>query len=162
MSTEGKSGGRVTFRTPGRPGWALSLFFAVGFLVFAVGALRRGQPATAAPYLAVSCGWGALVWLSRRPGVELTPESVVVRRLRRRTIAWSRVQEVVRHKDSGGTSAVRLLLGDGKKVTLPAPGGDGGAAFERDFQIIDSWWRANRGESWRPVREEEPRPPAEG
>ena len=103
--------------------------------------------------------WGALAWLSRKSGVELTPESVVVRRLRRRRIAWSHVQAVVRHKSSGGTSAVRLLLQNGKPVKLPAPGGNGAAAFERDFQIIDAWWRAHRGESWRP---EEPRPPSQG
>ena len=69
---------------------------------------------------------------------------------------------MVRHKSSGSWSAVRLLLQDGKLVKLPAPGGTDADAFERDFQIIDAWWRANRGESWRPVREEEPRPPGQG
>jgi hypothetical protein len=161
MTTEeGASGGRVTFRTPG-PLWAMWSFFAVGFFFVAAGALWKGQPGTAATNLAFSCCWGGLAWLSRKSGVELTPESVVVRRLRRRRTAWSHVQAVVRHKSSGGTSAVRLLLQDGKPVKPPAPGGNGAAAFERDFQLIDAWWRANRGESWRPVRKEEHRPPAQ-
>jgi hypothetical protein len=168
MTTEeGASGGRVTFRTPGPllapgPPWAMWSFFAVVWLVCAVGHLWKGQPGTATPDLAWSCAWVALAWLSRTSGVELTPESVVVRRLRRRRIAWSHVQAVVRHKSSGGTSAVRLLLQDGRPVKLPAPGGNDAAAFERDFQLIDAWWRANRGESWRPVRKEEPRPPGQG
>jgi len=86
---------------------------------------------------------------------------VVVRRLSRRS-AWSHVQAVVGHKSSGGWSAVRHLLQDGKQIKLPAPGGTDAAAFERDFQIIDAWWRANRGESWRPVSKEEPRPLTQG
>jgi hypothetical protein len=69
---------------------------------------------------------------------------------------------VVRHKTSGGWSSVRLLFQDGKPVKLPAPGGTDAAAFERHLQIIDWWSRANLGESWRPVREEEPRPPTQG
>jgi hypothetical protein len=87
MTTEeGASGGRVTFRTPRPPlspgppwvGWSV---FAVVWLVSSPGALWKGQPETAATYLALSCCWGALAWLSRKSGVELTPESVIVRRL---------------------------------------------------------------------------------
>jgi hypothetical protein len=133
--------------------------FALIYLVCIAGALWKGQPRTAAPYLAFSRYWGAVAWLSRKSGVELTPEAVIVRRLSRRTIAWSQVQAVVRHKSSGGTSAVRLILQNGRPAKLPAPGGNGAAAFERDFQIIDAWWRAHRGESRRP---EEPRPPTQG
>ena len=168
MTTEeGASGDRVTFRTPAPllapgPPWAMWAVFAVAWLACSAGALWKGEPGTAAPYLALSCGWGALAWLSRKLGVELTPESAVVRRLRRRRIAWSQVQAVVRHKSSGSGSSVRLLLQDGKQVKLPAPGGNGAAAFERDFQLIDAWWRANHGEFWRAVRKEEPRPPAQG
>jgi len=161
MTTEEDArGGTVTFpaSSPGAPWWMWPVF-AVVWLVCAAGALWKGQQGTAATYLAFSCCWGALAWLSRKSGVELTPESVIVRRLSRRTIAWSHVQAVVRHKSSGGTSAVRLLLQDGKLIKLPAPGGNGAAAFERDFQIIDAWWLAHRGESWRP---EGPRPPAQG
>ena len=161
MTTEeGASGETATFRTPAPfpgPPWAMGSVFAVIWLVCAAGALWKGQPGRAATYLAFSCCWGALAWLSRKSGVELTPESVIVRSLSRRTIAWSHVQAVVRHKSSGGTSTVRLLLQDGKQVKLPAPGGNGAAAFERVFQIIDGWWLAHRGESWRP---EEPRPPS--
>ena len=164
MTTEeGPSRGAVTFRVPAPPSspgplWWIWSVFAVVWLVAAAGNLWKGQPGMAATYLAFSCCWGALAWLSRKSGVELTPESVIVRRLSRRTIAWSQVQAVVRHKSSGGTSTVRLLLQDGKQVKLPAPGGNGAAAFERDFQIIDAWWLAHRGDSWRPA---EPRPPAQ-
>jgi hypothetical protein len=122
----------------------------------------KGQPGTAATYVVFSCCWGALAWLSRKSGVKLTPESVIVRRLSRRRIAWSHVQAVVRHKSSGSWSSVRLLLRDGKQVKLPAPGGTDAVAFERDFQIIDAWWRANRGQSWSPIRKEESRPPVQG
>jgi ABC-type multidrug transport system ATPase subunit len=52
---------------------------------------------------------------------------------------------------AGKTTTVQIL-----STLLDADG------VERDFQIIDAWWRANRGESWRPVRKEEPRPPAQG
>src|ERR1019366_1026513 len=63
MTTEeGASGGRVTFRTPG-PLWAMWSVFAVGFFVVAIGALWKGQPGTAAPYLALSCCWAAVAWL---------------------------------------------------------------------------------------------------
>jgi hypothetical protein len=151
MSTEeGASGGTVTFRTPApalspAPSWVMWSVFAVVWLVSSAGALWKNQPGTAATYLTFSCCWGGLAWSSRRSGVELTPESVVVRRLSRRRIAWSHVQAVVRHKSSGSWSSVRLLLQDGKQVKLPAPGGTDAPAFERDFQIIDAWWRANRG-----------------
>ena len=65
MSTEeGASGGTVTFRTPAPPlfpgpPWVVWSVFAVVYLVCAAGALWKGQPGTAAPYLAFSCGWGA-------------------------------------------------------------------------------------------------------
>jgi hypothetical protein len=127
-----------SFVVPGPP-WVVWSVFAVVYLVCAPGALWKGQPGTAAPYLAFSCCWGAVAWLSRKSGVELTAESVVVRRLSRRRIAWSHVQAVVCHKSSGGSSAVRLLLQDGKPVKLPAPGGTDAAAFERDFHNIDAW-----------------------
>ena len=117
----------------------MSSVFAVVGLVCAAGALWKGQPGTAAPYLAFSCCWGGLAWLSRKSGVELTSESVVVRRLSRRWIACSHVQVVVRHKSSGSWSSVRLLLQDGKQVKRPAPGDTDAVAFERDFQIIDAW-----------------------
>ena len=34
--------------------------------------------------------------------------------------------------------------------------------YERDFDRISQWWLTHRGESWHPVREEEPGPPVEG
>jgi hypothetical protein len=168
MTTEqGASGGTVTFRTPvpqlaPAHAWVMDAVFAVLWLVPSAGALWKGQPGIAATYLVFGCCWGALAWLSWKSGVELTSGSVVVRRLSQRRIAWSQVQGVVRHKTSGNWSSVRLLLQDGKQVKLPAPGGTDALAFERDFQIIDAWWLAHRGQSWRPLRQEEPLPPEQG
>jgi hypothetical protein len=164
---QGASGGTVTFRTPvpqlaPAHTWVMAAVFAVLWLVLSAGVLWKGQPGTAATYLAFGCCWGGLAWLSRKSGVELTPESAIVRRLSRRTIAWSHVQGVVRHKTSSNWPSVRLLLQDGKQVKLPAPGGTDALAFERDFRIIDAWWLAHRGESWRPVRPEAPPPATHG
>ena len=38
----------------------------------------------------------------------------------------------------------------------------GDAPYERDFQRLDQWWLAHRGESWRPVRPEAPQPATHG
>jgi len=53
---------------------------------------------------------------------------------------------------------VRLILENGKHVTLQAPTavrGLGGAQFERDFQRIGQWWVAHRGASWCPKSPQE-------
>lgn len=98
---EGTSGGTARFRIPApplSPGplWWMWSVFAVVWFVCAAGAMSKGQPVPAATYLAFSCCWGALAWLARKSGVWLTPESVIVRRLSRRTIVWSHVQAGVR------------------------------------------------------------------
>jgi hypothetical protein len=57
------------------------------------------------------------------------------------------------------------LLENGEPVMLPFPKTlwqYGDARYERDLKRIDQWWLAHRGESWRPVRQEEPRPPVQG
>jgi len=81
MTTEeGASGGNSHVLHPfscvaSAPSWVMWSVFAVAWFVSAAGALWKGQPGTAAPYLALSCCWGALAWLSRKSGVELTPVS---------------------------------------------------------------------------------------
>jgi hypothetical protein len=93
-------------------------------------------------------------------GVDLKPEAAILRGFRRRTIAWQEVQAVLRFEQLG-SSRVRLILENGKPVMLRAPRrewGLGGAAFDRDFHRIGQWWLAHRGESWRPVSPEAPRP----
>ena len=95
-------------------------------------------------------------------GVDLTPESANLRGIRRRSIPWQEVQAVLRYEQTG-SSMVRLILENGKPVTLRAPArlwGLGGAAYDRDFHRIGQWWLAHRGESWRPVRTQTPRPPS--
>jgi hypothetical protein len=99
--------------------------------------------------------WG-MTW-----GVDLMPESANVRGIRRRSIPWREVQAVLRYEQAGATS-VRLILENGKPVTLRAPArlwGLGGAAYDRGFHQIGQWWLAHRGESWRPLRPEAPRSP---
>jgi uncharacterized protein (DUF58 family) len=61
---------------------------------------------------------GSLWTLTR--GVELTPETVILRGLRRRSISWQQVQAVVRHEEFGQRT-VQLILENGKPVRLRAP-----------------------------------------
>jgi hypothetical protein len=117
--------------------------------------------------LGLRCMWvllvGTTVW-GLTWGVDLTPESANVRGIRRRNIPWREVQAVLRNEQAGSTS-VRLILENGKPATLRAPArlwGLGGAAYDRDFHQIGQWWLAHRGESWRPLRPEAPRPPLQG
>lgn len=70
----------------------------------------------------------------------------------------------MRYEQAGSTS-VRLILENGKPATLRAPmrlWGLGGAADDRHFHQIGQWWPAHRGEYWRPLRPEAPRPPFQG
>jgi hypothetical protein len=94
--------------------------------------------------------------------VDLTRESAVVRGIgRRRVHPWGDVQAVVRHDHRYGESVVQLVLEGGQKVTLPYPRSlwRQGDRYERDFEDIDTWWVAHRGQSWRPSRPEATRPP---
>jgi len=117
--------------------------------------------------LGLRCTWvllaGTILW-GMTCGVDLTPESANIRGFRRRSIPWREVQAVVRYEQVGSKS-VRLILENGKPVKLRAPArllGLGGAAYDRDFHRIGQWWLAHRGESWRPLRPEAPRPPLQG
>ena len=117
--------------------------------------------------LGLRCMWALLVAMTLWAmtwGVDLTPESANVRGIRRRSIPWREVQAVLRYEQAGSTS-VRLILENGKPATLRAPMrflGLGGAAYDRDFHQIGQWWLSHRGESWRPLRPEAPRPPLQG
>jgi len=96
-------------------------------------------------------------------GVVLTSGFVKVRGIFRRNIPWRDVQAVIRF-DQLGVWRVGLILESGEPVNLRAPQsawGFGRVAYERDFQRIGQWWLAHRGESWRPVRPEAPRPPVQ-
>lgn len=132
------------------------------FFLVAVSGLTSGQDVGLAYFSLAAVGvvvaeslW-ALTW-----GVDLTPESVILRGLRRRSIPWHQVQAVIRY-EMLGQRRVRLIPQNGRLVTLRAPTslwGLGSAAYERDFQRIGQSWLAHRGESWRP---EAPRMPGPG
>jgi hypothetical protein len=115
-------------------------------------------------WVALACVILALSLWERTLGVDLTPESVNLRGIRRQSIPWREIQAVVRFEQVG-SRRVRLIPENGKPLTLRAPAsmwGMGKAGYERDFHRIGLWWLAHRGESWRPVRPEAPRPPVAG
>jgi hypothetical protein len=102
---------------------------------------------------------GVLLW-QRTLGVDLMPESAILRGFRQRSVPWHEVQAVVRYGRRGAWR-VRLILRSGPPVNLLAPTTTlalGAVQFERDFQRIDQWWLAHRGESWRPASAETPPP----
>jgi len=153
----------VKIRVPGHV-WIPQLLMGVLFLVAAAGYAWHDQPWFALCWL-TSGGVSAAValWAARTLGVDLTREAAIVHRFRRRTVPWQEVQAVVRY--GNGSMGVRLILEHGKPVTLLAPrtqSGFGAAQFDRDFQRIDQWWLAHRGESWRPEGAETPHPPVQG
>jgi hypothetical protein len=137
------------------------LFLGIAGLIW-----TRGDQMGSSPFwLALS---GVIVaqslWELTWGGVDLTPDSAVVRGVRWRRIPWREVQAVVPH-ERNGSRMVRLIPMNSKPVTLRAPTSWwrlGGAAYERDFHRIYQWRLAHRGESWRPVPQEEPRPPVQG
>jgi len=146
-------GADVRIRAPGRR-W--TWFFAQGWFLLAlslVSWLTQGGHWFNVPWLVLSCGNIAILFLLRTFGVDLTPESAVVRGWRRRSVPWRAVQAVVSHKTSKGTSVVRLILEKNALVTLPAStslGRKDDAHYERDFNRIYQWWLTHRGESWNP------------
>ena len=134
------------------------------FLV-AVDGLTSGQQVGLAYFLLAAVGVvvAESLW-ELTLGVDLTPESVILRGVRRRSIPWQQVQAVIRD-EMLGQRTVRLILQNGKPVTLRSPESSlwvGRAAYERDFQRIDQWWLAHRGQSWGPLRPEAPRMPGQG
>ena len=150
---------------PVRFPWKWSLVGTLCGLSFAAQGFAHGKPWVALPWLVLSCGNVVLPFVVRTLGVDLTPEAAVIHGRRRRRVPWPQVQSVVSHVNSNGTSAVQLILENGEPVTLPFPKTlwrNGDARYERDLQRIDQWWLAYRGDSWRLIHQEEPRPPAQG
>jgi len=129
----------------------------VAFLLLGAADVWRDEPLSG-PYWLTLGGIGVAAALRARTlGVDLTRESANLRGFRRRSIPWQEVQAVVRY--GSGSMGVRLILEHGKRVTLRAPRTDGisgVAQFDRDFDCIDQWWLAHRGESWRPANAETP------
>jgi hypothetical protein len=165
---EGAPEADVKIRVPTRRAWGVFLVIGGCYLVMAALYLTSGWPWFLFILISLPIGFCIIAFALalRTLGVDLTPEFAVVRGFRRRhEVPWLDVQAVVSHLNSNGTSAVWLLLENGESVPLRYPTSSwrkGDASYERDFQRIDQWWLAHRGESWRPVRKEEPRPPAQG
>jgi hypothetical protein len=154
----------VRIRTP-RHAMIQPVVMAGLFLVVAADSGTGGdQQGRSLVLPALACVILALSLWEQTFGVDLTPESVKLRGIRRRSIPWREIQAVVRFEQVG-SRGVRLIPENGKPVTLRAPAtmwGMGKAGYERDFHCIGQWWLAHRGESWRPVRPEAPRPPEAG
>jgi hypothetical protein len=146
----------VKIRVP-RHVWIRELVMGVAVLVVGAAAMWRHGPLDGPYWLTLGgIGVAAALW-ARTLGVDLTGESANLRGFRRRSVPWKEVQAVIRY--GSGSMCVRLILEGGKRVTLRAPRTDGifgVALFDRDFQRIDQWWLAHRGESWRPANAETP------
>ena len=160
----GAAEAEVKIRAP-RHAWVSKLPIAACWFVFAAAFLWIDHLVFFAVFWLALGGAqvGSVLW-QWTLGVDLTQESAIVRSRRQRRIPWQEVQAVVRY-GRRGARGVRLILESGKPVNLLAPTstlGLGAAQFERDFNLIDQWWLAHRGESWRPVRAETPPPPVQG
>lgn len=158
----------VKIRVQTRRAWIVFLVIGGGYLAMAASFLTGGWPwflLILIP-LPIGCCIIAFAFALRTLGVDLTPEFAVIHGFRQRhEVPWQDVQAVVSHLNSNGTSAVWLLLENGESVPLRYPRSSwrkGDVPYERDFQRIDEWWLAHRGESWRPVRTETPPPPVQG
>ena len=164
LDKDGASEAEVKIRIP-RHIWVLRLAMGVCWLAIAAIFLWIDHRVFGALFfLALGGAQVASVLWQRTLGVDLTRESAIVRSRRQRRVPWQEVQAVVRY-GRRGARGVRLILESGKPVNLLAPTstlGLGAAQFERDFNLIDQWWLAHRGESWRPVRAETPPPPVQG
>jgi hypothetical protein len=87
------------------------------------------------------------VLLTRNFGVDLTPESIRVRGLRRRTIAWSSIRGI-RTERRGGLRGIVLCECDGRRTRLPAPISGflrWDRRFERKLRTIERHWTEANG-----------------
>ena len=146
----------VRIRVPTPRAWIVFLVIGGGYLAMAALFLTGGWPwflFILIP-LPIGCCIIAFALALRTLGVDLTPEFAIVRGFRRRhQVPWLDVQAVVSHLNSNGSSAVSLLLENGESVPLRYPTSSwqkGDATYERNFQRIDQWWLAHRGESCPP------------
>lgn len=139
-------------RAPGSRTTILLLVTGGGWAALTALNLTGNRPWPTLGFVAIGCLYLPLVWTLRTFGIDLTPESAIVRGFRRRRVPWRRVQAVVGRTNPNGTSAVWLALENGQSVTLPYPATlfrAENAQFENDFHRIDRWWLAHRGDSWR-------------
>lgn len=156
--------GKVKVGPYGRP-WIPSLVMGVLGAALSAFSWTHGRPGFAALCLIVGAANVVVALLLRASGVYLTSESAKLRSmLRRSSVPWNEVQEVVSYKEAKRTTVVQFILKKGEPVTLPSPRslwGRGDIEFEQDFRCIEQWWIEHRGESWHPVRQEDPRTPVQ-
>jgi hypothetical protein len=158
---KGVTGADVKFRAPDRRHWIKYFVYAGMGLGLAAGFLANGRPWLVLLWLALGCGSASIALPQWNSGVDLIPQHAIVRGFRRRNVPWQEVQEVISHTKSNGTSVVGLILENGESVMLRAPTSlwrKYDAQYERDFNRIDQYWLAHRGESWHRVPPEAPQP----
>ena len=156
---QGASEADVKIRVPRTWVGPTYLVTACCWFFVAAASWPMGRPWVSLLGLVIGCLNVASVLAIRVFGVDLTPESAVVRGLRRRRVPWVEVQAVVSEDGKYGASVVRLILDSGESVRLPFPKTwwrKGNAQCERDFHRINQWWITHRGESWHAVLPEAP------
>jgi hypothetical protein len=93
-----------------------------------------------------------LLWL-KRMGIDLTPDALVLRGIRRRVLPWSEITSM-RIAPLLGTQSILVTTRDGQRrlrapVHTPflAPDGD----FHAKADTLHRYWVEHRGEGWAPV-----------
>jgi hypothetical protein len=79
--------------------------------------------------------------------IELTPSHLVERGFRRRSIPWSRIQDIDVHR-----GRVQVWSDDGAVHRLAAPIPKGwywpGDRFDTEYNQLGQWWVEHRGADW--------------
>lgn len=82
--------------------------------------------------------------------VELTPTHLAERDLRRRSIEWSRIQDIAIHR-----GRVQVWSDDGAVHRLATPIPKGwywpGHRFDTEYNQLGQWWVEHRGADWQPL-----------
>jgi hypothetical protein len=82
--------------------------------------------------------------------VDLTPTHLVERGLRRRSIEWSRIQDIAVQR-----GRLRVWSDDGAVHRLATPIPKGwlwpGNRFDAEYNQLGQWWVEHRGADWRPL-----------
>jgi hypothetical protein len=145
---QGSAEADLIFRVPRRR-WIRMLLAGGFFLALAVVLLpRTGERWFATYWLVLGLVSVTGAWWRRRFALDLTPESANLRGLRWRSIPWTEVRAVVRHRRFGEW-VVQLTLDSGEVVALRDPAAwhsFGDAEHELTFQRIEQWWLAHRAE----------------
>ena len=115
-----------------------------GVVLFGVMALSsRPTSPRLVDMLSAAAVAGAAILGVRHAGVVVTPETITVTRLRRRTIPWSRVEAVEPLRTFGGRGVPIVV--DGRRRALPVPVDTPflapDPAFDEKAATIERYWR---------------------